>query len=183
MVPGERAVRLPHVAAPRARGDGPDPVARVDDLQACSPRTRGWSQVVGVSVVDDDLLPAHAGMVPRGRVPRLFCRTAPRARGDGPPGPGSTIPSRCCSPRTRGWSPRSLGFVSSSTLLPAHAGMVLRRGCRTARRPAAPRARGDGPGMYAIRITTAPCSPRTRGRLQREVGFPALPCLFKGDRL
>src|SRR5437762_179871 len=65
MVPAAPLCGSYQPAAPRARGDGPEP---------------GLAWVAfGVA-----LLPAHAGMVPQGEGGRLVRPSAPRARGDGP---------------------------------------------------------------------------------------------------
>ena len=89
--------------------------------------------------------------------------SAPRARGDGPKHHHPSMTSLSCSPRTRGWSPRSILRDPTHAVLPAHAGMVRQApiGRRAVRR--APRARGDGPGRDVDPGHPRPCSPRTRG--------------------
>jgi hypothetical protein len=74
------------------------------------------------------LLPAHAGMVPPSPPPGRAGRTAPRARGDGPPAMWWMADTIDCSPRTRGWSPATGRRRRSADLLPAHAGMAPRVG-------------------------------------------------------
>ena len=64
MVPDRWPPRKPPWCAPRARGDGPSTIGRPSSSSTCSPRTRGWSLAVGDGLVDDLVLPAHAGMVP-----------------------------------------------------------------------------------------------------------------------
>src|ERR1700730_7419219 len=70
--------------------------------------------------------------------------TAPRARGDGPITPAET--------------------ARTSTLLPAHAGMVPGSARGGAWDRAVPRARGDGPRFTSSSWVIGSCSPRTRGR-------------------
>jgi len=183
MVPVVNSTNGERAAAPRARGDGPRSCSSTAACSSCSPRTRGWSPHPLEKATQSLLLPAHAGMVPV-REPRQGVLTpAPRARGDGPTGDRPRQACPLCSPRTRGWSRLKPAQGGPAALLPAHAGMVPATRSSTRRPRAAPRARGDGPIEPSPPARPPSCSPRTQGRLQREVGFPALPCLFKGDRL
>ncbi len=91
--------------APRARGDGPHRLGMSASADRCSPRTRGWSRHVPQAAVLAQVLPAHAGMVPRPPSTKPPARCAPRARGDGPTVSSVVSDSTGCSPRTRGWSP------------------------------------------------------------------------------
>ena len=67
MVPRWRPRRSRHRGAPRARGDGPRLAALASGRVACSPRTRGWSHRPPPRSQQRQVLPAHAGMVRRGR--------------------------------------------------------------------------------------------------------------------
>ena len=150
-------------AAPRARGDGPRRRSGRRRAGYCSPRTRGWSHDERWHEKRGGLLPAHAGMVLSVSVSSGWTRSAPRARGDGPRTMTLRSVTGRCSPRTRGWSPAQQRAGRLADLLPAHAGMVPDP-VRAATQPTpAPRARGDGPGSYALRVATFSCSPRTRG--------------------
>ncbi len=112
-------------AAPRARGDGPNP-KRTEN--------RSWT-----------LLPAPAGMdPPRPRAARP-ADPAPRARGDGPGLDNRRVNLRICSPRPRGWTQMERGRPRRLGLLPAPAGMDPTQWGNTDHLLAAPRARGDGP--------------------------------------
>ena len=163
MVP---VVMLAHPArrpAPRARGDGPASTDRSPSVYSCSPRTRGWSHVLLRASAHEQLLPAHAGMVPSAGRDRTPASPAPRARGDGPGGLLTGLELSPCSPRTRGWSRIYLDTSTGELLLPAHAGMVpLVTVSRCPPLPA-PRARGDGPGRLIGPGALVRCSPRTRG--------------------
>ncbi len=72
----------------------------------------------------EELLPAHAGMVPPRPTGLRSSVTAPRARGDGPDIPYGKLDKVICSPRTRGWSFGPPSALPDAPLLPAHAGMV-----------------------------------------------------------
>ena len=162
MVPHVRVPERPRDPAPRARGDGPTSWRSWTVGAPCSPRTRGWSRDVVLTL---------------GLAKRPFC--SPRTRGWSQPkiDPGECV--NTCSPRTRGWSPLSGGGGHQDTLLPAHAGMVPEpgRGWRPA--SPAPRARGDGPDLDLLETDRPRCSPRTRGwsprRVLRRTSHPLLP--------
>ncbi len=128
MVPSGRTTSRPAGSAPRARGDGPSNAQRRRLAERCSPRTRGWSLDRYYRKDFRRVLPAHAGMVPRSRTRRGPCRSAPRARGDGP----VTKPWQCgeggCSPRTRGWSLREPLIGPHVLVLPRIAAPVDPRG-------------------------------------------------------
>ncbi len=160
--PGCWYTRAPQ-AAPHARGDGPIASSVPVRLAACSPRTRGWSRSLREMRRTSQLLPTHAGMVPRARGRQHHGSPAPHARGDGPA--YSSLPPwlQHCSPRTRGWSRPCVRSRRGSALLPTHAGMVPCGEPNPHRTGPAPHARGDGP--WSTTSTTAPigCSPRTRG--------------------
>ena len=163
MVPMSIWASRASIRAPRARGDGPARYRGGRRYKKCSPRTRGWSPPLAVSLPIVRVLPAHAGMVPATKRSRLHLLSAPRARGDGPlahPGRPRPLP---CSPRTRGWSLPALRAEVRFPVLPAHAGMVPSLRSRRAHRPSAPRARGDGPGPSGSVGPARSCSPRTRG--------------------
>ncbi len=149
--------------APRARGDGPHEGDHRPQQRPCSPRTRGWSPEGPAPRRGGPLLPAHAGMVPPDRPFRRAPTSAPRARGDGPVHVRRGRHLHRCSPRTRGWSRRSLRSADDRDLLPAHAGMVPSSRSAPARGTAAPRARGDGPKTKKVKVKSKGCSPRTRG--------------------
>jgi hypothetical protein len=123
MVPRKRARPGAMPGAPRARGDGPGPVRDTHADGACSPRTRGWSRLRSAGRVCCVVLPAHAGMVPRGDTCGTSATCAPRARGDGPTAMTRRAGSLQCSPRTRGWSLLLVQAPAPAGVLPAHAGV------------------------------------------------------------
>src|SRR5207244_3268064 len=129
-------------AAPRVRGDGPQPDTPLAAPRICSPRTRGWSLSGQRAGGQAALLPAYAGMVPTGATRSRPTATAPRIRGDGPHIGHCGIPYTSCSPRTRGWSWDAVAGGRRVVLLPAYAGMVPRPRRRTRGDAPAPRVRG-----------------------------------------
>ena len=175
MVPTSRRCWIVCGRAPRARGDGPSRSMPSPPPPTCSPRTRGWSPAQHQHQEADQVLPAHAGMVPTFQGASAPPSGAPRARGDGPIIPVRTRIKRQCSPRTRGWSPTRPLSQRPSLVLPAHAGMVPGGGGEFPAVFRAPRARGDGPSKNSRRRNRAVCSPRTRGwsRLPPRSGFPS----------
>ncbi len=110
-------------AAPRARGDGPAWRMRPGSCRSCSPRTRGWTHELEHLWLRFPLLPAHAGMDPPPVPWSAGSSSAPRARGDGPHGPGRGASFDDCSLRTRGWTLGDEVLELHAALLPAHAGM------------------------------------------------------------
>ncbi len=84
VVPGRRGGRGLARSGPRARGGGPPHQMKAAPGTVWSPRTRGWSHQ-GVAVSTRALVvPAHAGVVPRGRCRARRRPGGPRARGGGP---------------------------------------------------------------------------------------------------
>ena len=107
------------------------------------PRTRGvyelsqavWDVVTGI-------IPAHAGFTCR-RVSRVACvRDHPRTRGVYMAGPASQVLATGSSPHTRGLPIAPMILVTSSRIIPAHAGFTPRRPGRPGRRRDHPRTRG-----------------------------------------
>ncbi len=163
MVPGGGPAPWSSCCAPRARGDGPrSPSTRLPPM-TCSPRTRGWSHRRRHVERRRQVLPAHAGMVPRSCAAATSRAGAPRARGDGPQTRPPTPTTVQCSPRTRGWSLPAVATGDPLTVLPAHAGMVPAENSSGVPTGSAPRARGDGPSQWAVAYEREGCSPRTRG--------------------
>ena len=126
-----------------------------------SPRWRGWSLDRRRLAVLGGVVPALAGVVPRGRSP---ARAAPAS-----------------SPRWRGWSVVGVVEVDLGGVVPALAGVVpcpCRAGSPT---PGRPRAGGGGPPARPARRSCAASSPRWRGwsRLPEGPGSdePVVPAL------
>ncbi len=173
MVPTSRSTPTGTASAPRARGDGPDDLVDAWGEGLCSPRPRGWSLPRLRRSGPPRLLPAPAGMVPRGGLGHLGHKAAPRARGDGPmafaggrgvcrcsPRPrGWSMWSSLSSPRPRGWSRQRSNGTATVQLLPAPAGMVPRRArTSSSATSCSPRPRGWSPrqGLHRPRRQLLP---------------------------
>ena len=87
---------------PRACGDGPYVAYKVNDVDAFSPRMRGWTRLTRKPSTGRSVFPAHAGMDRRRRTPHGASRRFPRACGDGPTSASAWMSSRKFSPRMRG---------------------------------------------------------------------------------
>lgn len=123
-------------------------------------RSSSWKKVRHAETTDAEVV-GFTGSVTRPRA--LVVRLPPRARGDGPPRNLPTRTRQNCSPRTRGWIHRVDLPHQEPGLLPAHAGTAPATGTSRTPRPAAPRARGDGPDATVTDTRGPDCSPRTRG--------------------
>ena len=163
MVPSWDDPHLPGHGAPRARGDGPRPLAWMCWVMWCSPRSRGWSPSLMVDQLAAGVLPALAGMVRWPVYGGWWRLRAPRARGDGPWWMFPRLKPIVCSPRSRGWSSLGRPLPISRPVLPALAGMVPSSPRMTVGDYCAPRARGDGPKAEHYLPDAVPCSPRSRG--------------------
>ncbi len=163
MAPSRASALVIGGTAPRTRGDGPVTRVQLSPLWLCSPHARGWPPRRDPDGLDQELLPARAGMAPTCTVRPRRTDSAPRTRGDGP---GTLLlhPRRPdCSPHARGWSRRKAPAVVCLQLLTARAGMVPGRALRRRCVVAAPRTRGDGPGTYIQCRGEVICSPHARG--------------------
>lgn len=117
MVPRRRAGSWSRSTTPHTRGDGPTSVLGLMDRYACSPRTQGWSRLIGRLGRCQRLLPAR-GDGPAGEPwEHRVSDCAPRTRGwpvELPP----LRPAGGCSSRTRGWSRLGGCAPTPSGLLP-----------------------------------------------------------------
>src|SRR6266540_2230841 len=84
--------------APRGRGGGPVVAATFAGNAPCSPRTRGWSRRPVRQHQPNQVLPADAGVVPRGVPTAVIVAGAPRGRGGGPGQPTDPTKQPTCSP-------------------------------------------------------------------------------------
>ena len=171
----------PQERLPRARGDGPSPLADAAGPTRASPRSRGWTAVSYRVTAAAYGFPALAGMDPARRLWAPCAAGLPRARGDGPASTLETITPSLASPRSRGWTRCNDGCTGYQGGFPALAGMDPRAPSSPPGQPGLPRARGDGPGSLGGAATRMVASPRSRGWTRgvvpldrRRVGFPAL---------
>ncbi len=155
MAPWGRSGRGRRAGAPRPRGDGPDRTSPVRLSMRCSPPARGWLRRAQPTHRGRRVLPALAGMVPRGARPDRRASGAPRLRGDGPPTEIQAFAREVCSPPARGWSPGPGGPDHPAEVLPARAGMVPTSGFFGGGWPCDPRTCGDGPGSRTLAAAPA----------------------------
>ncbi len=93
---------------PHARGDGPARERQQKEAVRFSPRTWGWSGYPRAPPACAWVFPTHVGMV-RNREPGCQAtRCFPHARGDGPFKAMAETNTEWFSPRTWGWSGRSV---------------------------------------------------------------------------
>ena len=123
MFPTTPRRRLQETSGPRACGDVAQFIDSFINLIAWSPRMRGCSLGQLRRVLDDDVVPAHAGMFP---TPPSWARSGsggPRACGDVPLLNLRYLRGIGWSPRMRGCSLKRLYIPEILFVVPAHAGM------------------------------------------------------------
>ena len=150
-------------SAPRPRG-GQSATSYLTHLAtACSPPTRGSVVAACLRIVEEQVLPAHAGVSRCRQAASRSCRCAPRPRGGqsrrGEAGDGTYV----CSPPTRGSVDSGPHAAAVESVLPAHAGVSRSAVIELVRGCGAPRPRG-GQSERRNRIgSRLRCSPPTRG--------------------
>ena len=178
---------------PRARGDGPRRISAGLLRGTASPRSRGWTRPRSPRAPPVGGFPALAGMDPSHPGAHQAPSGLPRARGDGPRVSTLRHVWETASPRSRGWTPALGWWRTTGRGFPALAGMDPHRTRRRTIVARLPRARGDGPVSWSIRLGESRASPRSRGwtrelglRRRRVAGFPALagmdPAAWRGSR-
>ena len=153
----------PHRGSPPARGDGPNPCAMQKCTQPFSPRTGGWSGDGVATAQECGVLPPHGGMVRSSRLSCFKKHGSPPARGDGPIQQEIAGDINLFSPRTGGWSAKTLPILPGLSVLPPHGGMVRAPPVHPAQWSRSPPARGDGPTPGSKRNRDWQFSPRTGG--------------------
>ncbi len=156
--------RLPsRRSRPRTRGDLPGyPARRPTGIQS-SPHARGSSPVPRGRHRDRDVVPARAGIFPRGTTRMASGGGRPRTRGDLPDAPWAEKTHVQSSPHARGSSHRAGTLAGRTRVVPARAGIFL--GFGGPRRPARcrPRTRGDLPPVHGGAQYVQRSSPHARG--------------------
>ena len=124
VVPAPLAHQYCHCCLPRIRGGGPQEVDFWATVEASSPHTRGWSQLIQRHPSNGTVFPAYAGVVPQCTITLAPSRCLPRIRGGGPGGFAYGSLMSQSSPHTRGWS-RCVGVTRMwGHVFPAYAGVV-----------------------------------------------------------
>ena len=147
VIPGHAGNTVPNPSFPRACGG--DPLLRKQSGKHCtfSPRMRGWSLSIVLNSPKPYLFPAHAGVI-------LGCdcvcenyRAFPRACGGDPFSPYRWQKKNNFSPRMRGWSYIEVSHTGTTSLFPAHAGVILSAITSWAFGMSFPRACGGDPDL------------------------------------
>ena len=148
---------------PRVRGDVPTPAATTRTCGQFSPRARGCSESIHISLGSRRVFPACAGMFRLEAAEKNLESGFPRVRGDVPVLAGAQLLRKGFSPRARGCSAAPIFHFSLSFVFPACAGMFL-RGVRLRRKESRfPRVRGDVPQPASGLWNAESFSPRARG--------------------
>ena len=109
-------------AHPRACGENRDNAERATYVKGSSPRMRGKLGRTSSQHAFHRLIPAHAGKTGRSDGTLRTYRAHPRACGENATTAASTGVGRGSSPRMRGKPPTSSACISTTGLIPAHAG-------------------------------------------------------------
>ena len=148
---------------PRTRGGHPAQGVIDAVVTKSSPHTRGSSCTVKHTTWRERVVPAHAGVIPREKQRLAAWLSRPRTRG-GHPYKGTGYSSQVSSsPHTRGSSRLRRRSSPRRTVVPAHAGVILRRPGPWDCRPGRPRTRGGHPDGEVVVGAGGTSSPHTRG--------------------
>ncbi len=149
--------------APRACGGVPHRRRSARLPALCSPRLRGCSRSPVCPGMPAGLLPAPAGVFPRGPVEGEVQVAAPRACGSVPSATNQATSLEGCSPRLRGCSLGDQQVRGHRQLLPAPAGVFPPGWPGAGSRRSAPRACEGVPIAPRSACAARHCSPRLRG--------------------
>ena len=136
-------------------------------VSGSSPLTRGKPGPVELSTKKTRLIPAHAGKTPPPMLRSCRPGAHPRSRGENLSVAETPPPPAGSSPLTRGKRSGSSSRVSTSGLIPAHAGKTTTRVIATFSGWAHPRSRGENPGAEHWAGAAPGSSPLTRGKHRR----------------
>ena len=151
-------------AHPRSRGENCTYAMKASTLAGSSPLTRGKPFMRLRDIVDQGLIPAHAGKTFRRLRPGHEQRAHPRSRGENLPAWTSEKSAWGSSPLTRGKRARGRAARWPSGLIPAHAGKTRAVKEETGQPRAHPRSRGENPRVWAGVQVMRGSSPLTRGK-------------------
>ena len=175
---------------PRVRGDVPNCVVSVVNVESFSPRARGCSASPRARQRRNLVFPACAGMFRTAPKPRKNCLSFPRVRGDVPIMRLTACIPGSFSPRARGCSAIAETSLEGGDVFPACAGMFLGSGGFRVEPQRFPRVRGDVPPPAMGSKKLLPFSPRARGCSQCPNNvvsflavFPACAGMFLGVAL
>ena len=158
-------------AHPRSRGEN-RPRSRASNSHAgSSPLTRGKPDGHEGRVVDERLIPAHAGKTKGRASPRAKARAHPRSRGENRVACGLLPALGGSSPLTRGKRVERGANLVHVRLIPAHAGKTYAAEDAGVRPGAHPRSRGENRSNCIASLAAHGSSPLTRGK--RSPVYPA----------
>ncbi len=162
---------------PWARSRGPRACGGVPVAEAVriirpewSPRVRGCSPYVTCMPRGRIVVPARAGVFPRGTVMAAWVEGGPRACGGVPCTPSATPTAGSWSPRVRGCSRLRLRDHRHDDVVPARAGVFPMSATASGPWRRGPRACGGVPHCDASSLDDPMWSPRVRGCSRTAVG-------------
>ncbi len=140
------------------------PRGNLPGQQVSAPHPRGCSSLHDPVSQSVSVGPAPAGML-RGLAPYpVSVERRPRTRGDAPTDEMKKRGVHMSAPHPRGCSDRRRGRGPGHLVGPAPAGMLPRRGTRSASASCRPRTRGDAPMMWGLSSSRSMSAPHPRGR-------------------
>ena len=150
-------------AHPRSRGENEAGALLGIGEEGSSPLTRGKPNKRVRALLDNGLIPAHAGKTcPPPRCPARR-RAHPRSRGENGPGRGGPSAGWGSSPLTRGKQREKVGRPPDRGLIPAHAGKTEGVPVVLDLQGAHPRSRGENAHTPSTALASRGSSPLTRG--------------------
>ncbi len=155
--------RAPGPCRPRTRGGVPTNVRPTRGDAESSPHPRGCSRSARARRSARHVVPAPAGVFPRGRSLHGGQRRRPRTRGGVPRYDTSASGTPASSPHPRGCSALTLAAGQLGQVVPAPAGVFRVRGVRARWFDRRPRTRGGVPPDARTPSSPRPSSPHPRG--------------------
>ena len=151
-------------AHPRSRGENDHVAEFLAATPGSSPLTRGKHAVDRRALVEERLIPAHAGKTVGIATESLVPTAHPRSRGENLITTRRIVCPRGSSPLTRGKPYIQTLAGQLSRLIPAHAGKTVAAWLACAACAAHPRSRGENSETLKGLLAEAGSSPLTRGK-------------------
>ena len=156
--------KTPSRAHPRSRGENSSVTGSPAPYTGSSTLTRGKRRGCDLAQASTRLIPAHAGKTCGAFELVGLTPAHPRSRGENHQLLNVRLRNVGSSPLTRGKPHRRADQHRSERLIPAHAGKTQPCPCRTSRRTAHPRSRGENHAATDATRNLAGSSPLTRGK-------------------
>ena len=153
------------MAHPRSRGENRLYSSVACSILGSSPLTRGKPNKRVRALLDNGLIPAHAGKTTCMLLDLVTYRAHPRSRGENRGNRPPYFLPRGSSPLTRGKPPLVRPGCAQGGLIPAHAGKTRPTECRALDTQAHPRSRGENSPTQRPQRNQEGSSPLTRGKL------------------